>query len=64
MLVYSRETRRDKNEGAVMGALVPLFLRWLNVDPALASSIFVTTATDVVGFLLFLGLGALALARF
>jgi magnesium transporter len=49
---------------AVAGTLVPLFLRWLNVDPALASSIFVTTATDVVGFLLFLGLGALALANF
>ena len=49
---------------AVTGTLVPLFLRWLKVDPALASSVFVTTATDVAGFLLFLGLGALALARF
>ena len=49
---------------AVTGTLVPLFLRWLKVDPALASSVFVTTATDVTGFLLFLGLGALALARF
>ena len=49
---------------AVTGTIVPLFLRWLKVDPALASSIFVTTATDVTGFLLFLGLGALALARF
>jgi magnesium transporter len=43
---------------AVAGTLVPLALRWLNVDPALASSVFVTTATDVCGFLLFLGLGA------
>ena len=49
---------------AVTGTLVPLFLRWLKVDPALASSVFVTTATDVARFLLFLGLGALALARF
>ena len=49
---------------AVTGTIVPLFLRWLKVDPALASSVFVTTATDVTGFLLFLGLGALALARF
>lgn len=49
---------------AVTGTLVPLFLRWLKVDPALASSVFVTTATDVTGFVLFLGLGALALARF
>ena len=49
---------------AVTGTIVPLFLRWLKVDPALASSVFVTTATDVTGFSLFLGLGALALARF
>ena len=49
---------------AVTGTIVPLFLRWLKIDPALASSVFVTTATDVTGFLLFLGLGALALARF
>lgn len=49
---------------AVMGTLVPLALRWLKVDPALASSVFVTTATDVCGFLLFLGLGAYFLGRF
>ena len=48
---------------AVMGTLVPLALRWLKVDPALASSVFVTTATDVCGFLLFLGLGAHFLGR-
>ena len=48
---------------AVMGTLIPLFLRWLKVDPALASSVFVTTATDVSGFLLFLGLGTFFLAR-
>ncbi len=49
---------------AVMGTLIPLFLRWLKIDPALASSVFVTTATDVTGFLLFLGLGSFVLARF
>ena len=49
---------------AVTGTLVPLFLRWLKVDPALASSVFVTTATDIAGFILFLGLGAMVLARF
>ncbi len=49
---------------AVMGTLVPLFFRWLKIDPALASSVFVTTATDVTGFLLFLGLGSFVLARF
>ena len=49
---------------AVTGTLVPLALRWLKVDPALASSVFVTTATDVTGFLLFLGLGTFFLASF
>ena len=48
---------------AVMGTIVPLALRWLNIDPALASSVFVTTATDVCGFVLFLGLGAHFLER-
>ena len=43
------------------GTLVPMFLRAINVDPALASSIFVTTATDCFGFLLFLGLATMFL---
>lgn len=40
----------------VAGALVPLTLRALRLDPALASAVFVTTVTDAVGFALFLGL--------
>ncbi len=40
------------------GAGVPLLLRRLGVDPAVSSSIFVTTFTDVIGFVLFLGLAA------
>ncbi len=44
---------------ATAGTLIPLALRALNVDPALASSVFITTLTDVFGFLSFLGLGAL-----
>ena len=36
----------------------------LKVDPALASSVFVTTATDVLGFLFLLGLGAYFLGRY
>jgi magnesium transporter len=42
---------------ATAGTLIPLALRALNVDPALASSVFITTLTDVFGFLSFLGLG-------
>lgn len=43
------------------GVLVPLGLKRFGADPAVASSVFVTTVTDVVGFLAFLGLGALVL---
>ena len=41
---------------ALAGVIVPMTLKALRIDPALASSIFVTTFTDVTGFLLFLGL--------
>ncbi|MEE3420768.1 MAG: magnesium transporter [Lachnospiraceae bacterium] len=47
----------------LFGFLVPLILKKLHADPAIASSIFVTTATDVLGFFIFLGL-ARALMRF
>ena len=43
------------------GAMVPILLRKLKLDPALGSSIFVTTATDVGGFFLFLSLATLVL---
>ncbi|WP_439636814.1 magnesium transporter [Oceanicaulis sp.] len=43
------------------GVLVPLGLKHFGADPAVASSVFVTTVTDVVGFVVFLGLGALVL---
>jgi magnesium transporter len=46
---------------ALAGVLVPLTLRRLNIDPALAGGVVVTTFTDVVGFLSFLGLGTLIL---
>jgi len=44
---------------AAAGTLVPLGLRAANVDPALASSVFITTLTDVFGFFSFLGLATL-----
>jgi magnesium transporter len=46
---------------AFAGVLVPLGLTRAGVDPAVASSVFVTTITDVVGFFAFLGLAALIL---
>jgi len=45
----------------LFGAAFPLTLRALKFDPALASSIFITTATDVGGFFVFLGLATLLL---
>ena len=42
----------------LFGILVPVSLKKMNIDPALASSVFVTTITDVIGFLSFLGLGS------
>lgn len=43
------------------GILIPVVLDKMNVDPALASSVFVTTVTDVIGFFAFLGLAAVVL---
>ncbi len=43
---------------ALAGILVPLALDRLDVDPAIASGVFVTTVTDVVGFFAFLSLAA------
>ena len=42
----------------VSGTLIPLALERAGVDPAIASSVFLTTVTDVVGFFAFLGLAA------
>ena len=42
----------------LFGILVPVSLKKMNIDPAISSSVFVTTITDVIGFLSFLGIGA------
>ena len=47
---------------ALAGILIPIFLEKMDIDPAIASSVFVTTVTDVVGFFAFLGLAAWWLA--
>ena len=43
---------------ALAGAIIPLMLERAHVDPAIASGVFLTTITDVVGFFAFLGLAA------
>jgi magnesium transporter len=45
----------------IAGAVIPLTLRALKIDPAVASAVFVTTATDVFGFFTFLGLATVFL---
>ncbi len=49
--------------GALVGVLAPVTLKRLNLDPALAGGVVLTTCTDVIGFLSFLGLGTLVLLR-
>ena len=46
---------------ALAGFSIPLLLRRFGIDPALAGSVLLTTVTDVVGFMTFLGLGTLFL---
>jgi magnesium transporter len=43
---------------ALAGFSIPLILKRLNVDPALAGGVVLTTVTDVIGYATFLGLGA------
>ena len=49
---------------ALIGTVIPLFLKYLKQDPALASGMMVTMLTDIIGYLSFLGLAALILPRF
>ena len=46
---------------ALAGFSIPLTLKRLNIDPALAGGVVLTTVTDVIGYGAFLGLGALLL---
>ncbi|GGI72064.1 magnesium transporter [Shewanella gelidii] len=48
---------------ASSGTLIPFILKHLNIDPAVAGSVILTTVTDIVGFLIFLGLGSLLLMQ-
>ena len=46
---------RDAFLGGLAGAAIPLGLAAVGIDPAIASAVFLTTVTDVVGFFAFLG---------
>ena len=45
------------------GAIIPLGLRWLRLDPAVAAGVFLTGFTDVLGFFFLLGLATLLLSK-
>ncbi|KXK10464.1 MAG: Magnesium transporter MgtE [Microgenomates bacterium OLB23] len=47
---------------AFFGTIVPLIMKRLGKDPASSATIFITTATDVLGFLVFLGLATILLS--
>jgi magnesium transporter len=44
--------------GALAGALIPVILKRLSIDPALAGGVVLTTVTDVIGILAFIGLAS------
>ena len=48
--------------GAFAGVLIPITLRQLNIDPAIAGGVVLTTVTDVIGIVAFLGLATLILS--
>jgi magnesium transporter len=43
------------------GSVIPLVLKQINIDPAVASSIFITAMTDILGYTLLLGLASAVL---
>jgi magnesium transporter len=47
---------------AITGTLLPVLLRSINIDPALAGTVILTTVTDIVGFVSFLGLATVFLS--
>jgi magnesium transporter len=47
--------------GALVGTFIPLILKRMGIDPALASGVVLTTATDAIGFFAFLGLATVML---
>lgn len=49
--------------GGLVGTLVPITLKRLRVDPAIASSVFVITLTVIVGLVIYLWMGRVLLAN-
>jgi magnesium transporter len=60
-LVVGAATLLNMISAAIAGVIVPLGLEKLNIDPALASPILVTTTTDTLGYLVYLGMATAAI---
>ena len=70
--VFGEITLKDRQEfrawddvgklAAGAGALIPIAMKRMGIDPALAGSVVLTTITDVVGFFAFLGLATILYA--
>jgi len=62
-LVISMALTINLIAGALAGVIVPLTLRRLSIDPAIAGGVVLTTVTDIVGYVSFLGLGSVILVN-
>lgn len=51
----------NRTAANVSGITIPLMLKNMNIDPALSASVILTTVTDIVGFMSFLGLASVLL---
>jgi magnesium transporter len=60
-LIFGLAMALNLMAAALMGALIPIFLKNMGIDPAVAGGMLLTTVTDAVGFFTFLGLASLLL---
>ena len=56
-----RFAQKAADAGALAGALIPVILRQIGIDPAIAGGVVLTTVTDVVGIVAFLGMATLVM---
>jgi magnesium transporter len=62
-MVVGLATFLNLSTAAIAGVLFPLGMQSLRLDPALASPVLVTTLTDTMGYLIYLGIATLVLLR-
>ena len=60
-LIIGLATAINVMAATLSGTLLPILLKSINIDPALAGTVILTTITDIVGFISFLGLATVFL---